>query len=61
MNYNGPIEAPIIKDQAIAKLKMVYDDELIGEYDLFAKEEIKRLNIFSRLIRSLNYLIWGDV
>ena len=61
VNYNGPIEAPIIKDQAIAKLKMVYDDELIGEYDLFAKEEIKRLNIFSRLIRSLNYLIWGDV
>ena len=61
VNYNGPIEAPIIKDQAIAKLKMIYDDELIGEYDLFAKEEIKRLNIFSRLIRSLNYLIWGDV
>ena len=61
VNYNGPIEAPIIKDQAIAKLKMIYDDELIGEYDLFAKKEIKRLNIFSRLIRSLNYLIWGDV
>ena len=61
VNYNGPIEAPIKKDQVIAKLKMVYDDELIGEYDLYAKEEIKRLNIFSRLIRSLNYLIWGDV
>ena len=40
---------------------MVYDDELVGEYDLYANEEIKRLNIFSRLIRSLNYLIWGDV
>ena len=61
VNYNGPIEAPIQKDQVIAKLKMVYDDELVGEYDLYAKEEIKRLNIFSRLIRSLNYLIWGDV
>ena len=61
VNYNGPIEAPIKKDQVIAKLKMVYDDELIGEYDLYAKEEVKRLNIFSRLIRSLNYLIWGDV
>ena len=44
MNYNGPIEAPITKDQVVAKLKMVYDDELIGEYDLFAKEEIKRLD-----------------
>ncbi len=61
VNYNGPIEAPIKKDQVIAKLKMVYDDELVGEYDLYAKEEVKRLNIFSRLIRSLNYLIWGDV
>ena len=61
VNYNGPIEAPIKKDQVIAKLKLVYEDELIGEYDLFAMEEIKKLNIFSRLIRSLNYLIWGDV
>ena len=61
VNYNGPIEAPIKKDQVIAKLKIVYDDELIEEHDLYAKEEIKRLNIFSRLIRSLNYLIWGDV
>ena len=61
VNYNGPVEAPIKKDQVIAKLKIVYDDELIEEHDLYAKEEIKRLNIFSRLIRSLNYLIWGDV
>ncbi len=61
VNYNGPIEAPIQKDQIIAKLKLVYDGELIDEYDLHSKEEIKRLNIFSRLIRSLNYLIWGDV
>ncbi len=61
VNYNGPIEAPIKKDQIIAKLKLVYDDEVIGEYDLYAHEEIKKLNIFSRLIRSLNYLIWGDV
>ena len=61
VNYKGPIEAPIKKDQVIAKLKLVYDDELIGEYDLHSIEEVKKLNIFSRLIRSLNYLIWGDV
>ena len=61
VNYNGPVEAPIQKDQIIAKLKLVYEDEIIGEYNLHAKEAIKRLNIFSRLIRSLNYLIWGDV
>ena len=59
--YNGPIEAPIKKDQIIAKLNISYDQELVGEYDLLAKNEVKKVNIFSRLLRSLNYLIWGDV
>ena len=59
--YNGPVEAPIKKDQILASLKIIYDQDLIGEYDLLALNEIKKVNIFSRLIKSLNYLIWGDV
>ena len=59
--YNGPIEAPIKKDQIIAKLNISYDQNLVGDYDLLAKNEVKKVNIFSRLLRSLNYLIWGDV
>ena len=59
--YDGPIEAPIKKDQILAKLKIVYDQEVIGEYELLAVDEVKRVNIFSRLIKSFNYLIWGDV
>ena len=59
--YEGPIEAPIKKDQVVAKLKVIYDEELIDEYELLALNEVKKVNIFSRLIRSLNYLIWGDV
>ena len=59
--YEGPIEAPIKKDQILAKLKVIYDQDEIGEYDLLAYEEIKKVNIFSRLMKSLNYLIWGDV
>jgi serine-type D-Ala-D-Ala carboxypeptidase (penicillin-binding protein 5/6) len=59
--YEGPIEAPIKKDQVIAKLRIIYDQDQIGEYDLLALNEVKKVNIFSRLIRSLNYLIWGDV
>ena len=54
--YDGPIEAPIKKDQILAKLKIVYDQEVIGEYELLAVDEVKRVNIFSRLIKSLNYL-----
>ena len=59
--YEGPIEAPIKKDQILAKLKLIYDQEQIGEYELLAQKDIKKVNIFSRLIKSLNYLIWGDV
>ncbi len=61
VNYNGPVEAPINKDQKVATLKVVYDQELVGEYDLLASKEIKKVNFFSRLLKSLNYLIWGDV
>ncbi len=59
--YDGPIEAPIRKDQSLAKLKIIYDQDLIGEYELLASSEVKKVNIFSRLLKSLNYLIWGDV
>jgi len=59
--YSGPIHAPIKKDELLGKLKITYKDEFVGEYDLLAFEEIKKLNIFSRLIRSINFLIWGDV
>ena len=59
--YNGPVHAPITKGDILGKLNVTYKDELLGEYDLFASEDIKKLNIFSRLIKSINYLIWGDV
>ncbi len=61
MIYDGPIEAPIEKDQVIAELKIIHNENLIGEYKLLALEDVKKVNIFSRLMKSLNYLIWGDV
>ena len=59
--YNGPIHAPIKKDDTLGKLKIMYKNELINEYNLFAFEDVKKLNMFSRLIKSINFLIWGDV
>ena len=59
--YNGPVEAPIKKNQVLANLKIIYDQNIVGEYDLLAVNEVKKVNIFSRLMKSLNYLIWGDV
>ncbi|MDC1196595.1 D-alanyl-D-alanine carboxypeptidase [Pelagibacteraceae bacterium] len=61
LNYNGPIQAPIKKDDILGKLKLTFDGELIEEYDLLAYEDVKKLNIFSRLMKSINFLIWGDV
>ena len=61
LKYNEPIEAPIKKDEIIGKLRVVYDQELVGEYDLLASNDVKKVNVFTRLIKSLNYLIWGDV
>ena len=59
--YTGPVEAPIKKNDSIAKIQISYKDELISEHELLAAENIKRMNIFSRIINSINYLIWGDV
>jgi len=61
MVYNGPIQAPIKKDDILGRLKVTYKNELIGEYDLFAFKNVKKLNVFSRLIKSINFLIWGNV
>ena len=61
MVYDGPINAPISKNQKLGKLKIYYKDDLLEEHDLLAYEDIKKLNIFSRILSSINYLIWGDV
>ena len=61
VNYEGPVQAPIKKGDKIALLKVVYDDEIVGKYDLLASQDVKKVNFFTKLMRSLNYLIWGDV
>ena len=61
IEYNGPIEAPIIKNDIVGTMKVFYKDELLNEYKVLAFEDVKKVNIFSRLIKSINYLIWGDV
>ena len=61
IEYDGPILAPIKKDDIVGKLKIYFKDELLDEYDLYASENIDKVNVFSRIIKSINYLIWGDV
>ena len=59
--YEGPIEAPILENDILGKLVISYKNNIISEYNLLAAENVKRINIISRIIRSINYLIWGDV
>ena len=61
INYNGPIQAPIMKNDIIGKLKVSYKNEIIDEYDLLAFENVKKLNMFSSLMKSISFLIWGYV
>jgi len=61
VNYEGPIEAPISKNDIIGKLNVRYQDETIGTYDLIAFEDVQKQNMISRIITSINFLIWGDV
>ena len=61
ISYDGPIEAPINKNDILGELSITYDGALVNKYDLLAFEEIKKVNIFTRLLKSVNYLIWGDV
>ena len=61
VNYEGPIPAPINKSDKVAELKVYFKDELLGNYDLLALENIKKQNIISRLLTSINFLLWGDV
>ena len=61
LDYEGPIKAPINKNQKVGEVKIFYKDDLIDTMDLLASEKIDQVNKFTKLIRSINFLIWGDV
>ena len=61
LEYQGPLKAPIEKDQKVGEVKIYYKDNLIETLNLLASETIDEVNKFTKLIRSINFLIWGDV
>ncbi len=61
LKYEGPIVAPIQKDEKIASLVVTKGDQMIKTLPLYASEELKKVNFFKSLLSSINYLIWGDV
>ncbi len=61
LKYDGPIAAPIKKDQKIAELIVSNKDKVIKTLPIFSAEKISKVNFFQSLFTSINYLIWGDV
>ena len=61
LEYDGPIKAPIEKDQKIANLVVSNKEGTIKSLPLYALEKVAKVNFFKSLITSLNFLIWGDV
>ena len=61
IEYNGPIQAPITKGDKLGLLYIYVTGKLKMKVDILSGEEIKKANIFSRLFKSFNFLVWGDV
>tara|TARA_Y100000590_G_scaffold269232_1_gene302367 strand:+ start:343 stop:1491 length:1149 start_codon:yes stop_codon:yes gene_type:complete len=61
LNYQGPLKAPILKDQKVGVVEIYNKNILIDTLDLYSSENIEEVNKFTKLLRSINFLIWGDV
>ncbi len=61
LKYDGPVKAPIEKDQQIAEIEIFIKDKLKKTVPVYALEKVEKVNFFKSLFMSLNYMIWGDV
>ena len=61
IEYNSPVQAPIAKGDKLGILKIYISGELKRKVNIFSNEDIKKANIFSRIFKSINFLVWGDV
>ena len=60
LEYTGPINAPVDKDEKIALVKVYNKKKLIKSVPVYAVEKVKKVNFLLSLLTSFNYMIWGD-
>ena len=60
LEYDGPIKAPIKKDQKIGNLLLELPEDEIKKFPIYASKQVKKVNFFKSLFLSFNYMIWGD-
>ena len=61
IEYYTPIETPIAKGDKLGSLNIYVAGDLKKKIDVLSGEEIKKANIFLRLLKSFNFLVWGNV
>ncbi len=60
LKYNGPLKAPIKKDQEIGNLVLEIPNEVEKVFPIYSSQNVKKVNFFKSLFLSFNYMIWGD-
>ena len=60
IRYQSPLIAPIKEDQYIADFLIKKNDETIKSYKLYAKNEIRKSNFFSKMILNFKFLLFGE-
>ncbi len=60
LEYDGPLKAPIMKNEEIAAIKIYNKKKLIRSIPVYAVEKVKKINFLLSLLTSFNYMIWGD-
>ena len=61
IKHYKPLLAPIEKDQKVADLIVKNKNaEIIKKFELFSKDEIKKMSFFSKVYNNLKFLLLGD-
>ena len=60
VEYEGPIAAPIVKGDRLAKLVVTAPEREPLEVPLVAGANVERLSLFGRLGAALGYILWGQ-
>ncbi len=54
------IEAPVIKGQTLGSAAVYVNDNKVNEYKLLAEKDIKKLNLFSSMLKVFNFISTGE-
>lgn len=54
------VEAPVEQNQTLGTITVTVGDKKISEYKILSKNQVKKLNFFSAMLKLFNYISTGD-